>query len=113
MASLRPSTPRGRSDFRRHDSCIPNFNPSYPVTGTRVLSYPLPLLTWPFISPLGILRNRDKLWCRIEGVQHSLYFSPNSGLLKLKNKQLDIVLDQIHLFWKARSDAMIDGDRNT
>ncbi|KAL8152277.1 hypothetical protein V2J09_010037 [Rumex salicifolius] len=55
---------------------------------------------------------------RIEGVQRSLCSSPNSGLLKLENKlrkQLDIVMDQIHLFWvqKARSDAMIDGDRNT
>ncbi|KAL8170595.1 hypothetical protein V2J09_022399 [Rumex salicifolius] len=60
----------------------------------------------------NLFRHRDRLWRRIEGFQNKLC---TDDYLTLKRKELDVVLDQIHMFWvqKARKDVLIDGDQNT
>ncbi|KAL8141278.1 hypothetical protein V2J09_007299 [Rumex salicifolius] len=66
----------------------------------------------------NLFRSRDRLWRRIEGIQRSLSVAWSVGLVKLEKKlraELDVVLEQIYLFWvqKARTVALRDGDRNT
>ncbi|KAL8139773.1 hypothetical protein V2J09_005794 [Rumex salicifolius] len=55
----------------------------------------------------NLFLQKERLWRRIEGVQHRMATQPCRGLMKLESKlrkQLDVQ--------KARSDAIIDGDRN-
>ncbi|KAL8143960.1 hypothetical protein V2J09_016992 [Rumex salicifolius] len=64
-----------------------------------------------------MFRSRDRLWKRIDGVQRKMDSNPSRGLLKLESKlrrQLNVILEHIHLFWlqRARSDAMLKSDRN-
>lgn len=66
----------------------------------------------------NILRRKNRIIARINGIQRCLNTQPTNGLLKLNirlKKELDVVLEQEELMWfqRSREEWIKSGDRNT